>query len=417
MNINENELIKLYGEDQLDRQKARYKAAEENFVREFGEQSGVRVFSAPGRTEVSGNHTDHNNGKVLAAAVNLDIIAYTVPTDDGIITVKSEGYPLFTVDTKELEAKADEKDTTPALVRGVAAGFANNGLKIGGFKAYMTSDVMKGSGVSSSAAFEVLVASILSGLYNDNTVSAVKAAQISQFAENKYFGKPSGLLDQMAASVGGFVYVDFKKTQYPVIEPIEFNINQYGYTLCIVDTKGSHADLTPEYAAIPAEMKSVAAALGKTVLREVGEEEFFAKMGELRKKCGDRAVLRAAHFFDENNRVEKAAEALKSGDIDTFLAAINASGNSSYKFLQNVYANKNPEEQGVAVGLYTAERVLGGKGASRVHGGGFAGTIQAFVPNELLDEFVKAENAVFGEGSCHKLFIRPVGGVEVNAEF
>lgn len=417
MNINENELIKLYGEDQLDRQKARYKAAEENFVREFGEQSGVRVFSAPGRTEVSGNHTDHNNGKVLAAAVNLDIIAYTVPTDDGIITVKSEGYPLFTVDTKELEAKADEKDTTPALVRGVAAGFANNGLKIGGFKAYMTSDVMKGSGVSSSAAFEVLVASILSGLYNDNTVSAVKAAQISQFAENKYFGKPSGLLDQMAASVGGFVYVDFKKTQYPVIEPIEFNINQYGYTLCIVDTKGSHADLTPEYAAIPAEMKSVAAALGKTVLREVGEEEFFAKMGELRKKCGDRAVLRAAHFFDENNRVEKAAEALKSGDIDTFLAAINASGNSSYKFLQNVYANKNPEEQGVAVGLYTAERILGGKGASRVHGGGFAGTIQAFVPNELLDEFVKAENAVFGEGSCHKLFIRPVGGVEVSAEF
>lgn len=415
MNINENELIKLYGEDQLDRQKARYKAAEESFVREFGEQSGVRVFSAPGRTEVSGNHTDHNNGKVLAAAVNLDIIAYTVPTDDGIITVKSEGYPLFTVDTKELEAKADEKDTTPALVRGVAAGFAKNGLKIGGFKAYMTSDVMKGSGVSSSAAFEVLVASILSGLYNDNIVSAVKAAQISQFAENEYFGKPSGLLDQMAASVGGFVYVDFRKTQYPVIEPIEFNINQYGYTLCIVDTKGSHADLTPEYAAIPAEMKSVAAALGKTVLREVDEEEFFTQMGELRKKCGDRAVLRAAHFFDENNRVEKAAEALKSGDIDTFLAAINASGNSSYKFLQNVYANKNPEEQGVAVGLYTAERVLGGKGASRVHGGGFAGTIQAFVPNELLDEFVKAENAVFGEGSCHKLFIRPVGGVEVNA--
>lgn len=415
MTINENELIKLYDEDQLDRQKARYKAAEESFVREFDEQSGVRVFSAPGRTEVSGNHTDHNNGKVLAAAVNLDIIAYTVPTDDGIITVKSEGYPLFTVDTKELEAKADEKDTTPALVRGVAAGFAKNKLKIGGFKAYMTSDVMKGSGVSSSAAFEVLVASILSGLYNDNTVSAVKAAQISQFAENEYFGKPSGLLDQMAASVGGFVYVDFRKTQHPVIEPIEFNINQYGYTLCIVDTKGSHADLTPEYAAIPAEMKSVAAAFGKTVLREVDEEEFFTKMGELRKKCGDRAVLRAAHFFDENNRVEKAAEALKSGDIDTFLTAIKASGNSSYKFLQNVYANKNPEEQGVAVGLYTAERVLGGKGASRVHGGGFAGTIQAFVPNELLDEFVKAENAVFGEGSCHKLFIRPVGGVEVNA--
>lgn len=415
MNINEKELIKLYGEDQLERQKARYAAAEEGFVKEFGAQDGIRVFSAPGRTEVSGNHTDHNNGKVLAAAVNLDIIAYTVPTDDGIITVKSEGYPLFTVDTKELEPKEDEKDSTPALVRGVAAGLANNGLKIGGFKAYMTSDVMKGSGVSSSAAFEVLVASILSGLYNNNAVSAVKAAQISQYAENVYFGKPSGLLDQMAASVGGFVFVDFQKTQYPIIVPIEFNISKYGYTLCIVDTKGSHADLTPEYAAIPVEMKSVAAALGKTVLREADEEGFFANIAELRKKCGDRAVLRAAHFFDENRRVEKAADALKSGDIDTFLEAIKASGNSSYKFLQNVYANKSPEEQGVAIGLYTAERVLGGKGASRVHGGGFAGTIQAFVPNELLDEFVKAENSVFGEGSCHKLFIRPVGGTEINA--
>lgn len=413
MNISDTKLIEIYGEEALECQKARYISAEESFIKEFGEQNGLRVFSAPGRTEVSGNHTDHNNGKVLAAAVDLDIIAYTVPTDDGIITVKSEGYPMFSVDTKELEPKAEEKDSTPALVRGVAAGFAKNGLKIGGFKAYMTSNVMKGSGVSSSAAFEVLIASILSGLYNDNTVSAVKAAQISQFAENEYFGKPSGLLDQMAASVGGFVYIDFKKPQYPIIVPIEFNISKYGYTLCIVDTKGSHADLTPEYAAIPSEMKSVAGALGKTVLREVDEEEFFTNIADLRRKCGDRAVLRAAHFFDENKRVDKAADALRNGDIDSFLAVINASGNSSYKFLQNVYANKNPEEQGVALGLYTAERVLGGKGASRVHGGGFAGTIQAFVPNELLDEFIKAENAVFGEGSCHKLFIRPVGGTEI----
>lgn len=416
MNIKDSELIRLYGEDALDRQKTRYKNAEESFIKEFGAQDGVRIFSAPGRTEVSGNHTDHNNGKVLAAAVNLDIIAFAVPTDDGIITVKSEGYPLFKVDTKELEPKAEEKDSTPALVRGVAAGFVKNSLKIGGFNAYMTSDVMKGSGVSSSAAFEVLVASILSGLYNDNTVSAVKAAQISQFAENEYFGKPSGLLDQMAASVGGFVYIDFKKTQYPIIVPIEFNISDYGYTLCIVDTKGSHADLTPEYAAIPSEMKSVAAALGKTVLREADEDEFFARIGELRKTCGDRAVLRAAHFFDENKRVEAAAEALKSGDIDSFLAAVRASGNSSYKFLQNVYANKAPNEQGVAMGLYTAERVLGNKGASRVHGGGFAGTIQAFVPNELLSEFIYAQDAIFGEGSCHKLFIRPVGGTEMGLE-
>lgn len=415
MNIKDSELIKLYGENALERQKARYKAAEESFVKEFGATDGIRVFSAPGRTEVSGNHTDHNNGKVLAAAVDLDIIAYTVPTDDGIITIKSEGYPIFSIDTRNLEVKADEKDSTPALVRGVAAGFEKNNLKIGGFKAYMTSDVMKGSGVSSSAAFEVLVASILSGLYNDNAVSAVKAAQISQFAENEYFGKPSGLLDQMAASVGGFVYVDFKKTQYPIIMPIEFNINSYGYTLCIVDTKGSHADLTPEYSAIPTEMKAVASALGKTVLREADEEEFFSNIAKLREKCGDRAVLRAAHFFDENKRVESAADALKNSDINSFLAVIKASGNSSYKYLQNVYANKNPEEQGVALGLYIAERVLGERGASRVHGGGFAGTIQAFVPNELLDEFVKAENAVFGEGSCHKLFIRPVGGTEINA--
>lgn len=415
MNIKDSELIKLYGENALEGQKARYKAAEESFVKEFGQTDGIRIFSAPGRTEVSGNHTDHNNGKVLAAAVDLDIIAYTVPTDDGIITIKSEGYPIFSIDTKDLEAKADEKDSTPALVRGVAAGFEKNNLKIGGFKAYMTSNVMKGSGVSSSAAFEVLVASILSGLYNDNAVSAVKAAQISQFAENEYFGKPSGLLDQMAASVGEFVYIDFKKTQYPIIMPIEFNINSYGYTLCIVDTKGSHADLTPEYAAIPAEMKEVAKALGKTVLRETDEEEFFSNIAILREKCGDRAVLRAAHFFDENKRVESAADALKNSDINSFLAVIKASGNSSYKYLQNVYANKNPDEQGVALGLYIAERVLGEKGASRVHGGGFAGTIQAFVPNELLDEFVKAENAVFGEGSCHKLFIRPVGGTEINA--
>lgn len=415
MNIKDSELIKLYGENALERQKARYKAAEESFVKEFGQANGIRIFSAPGRTEISGNHTDHNNGKVLAAAVDLDIIAYTVPTDDGIITIKSEGYPIFSIDTKDLEAKADEKNSTPALVRGVAAGFKKNNLKLGGFRAYMTSDVMKGSGVSSSAAFEVLVASILSGLYNDNAVSAVKAAQISQFAENEYFGKPSGLLDQMAASVGGFVYIDFKKTQYPIIMPIEFNISSYGYTLCIVDTKGSHADLTPEYSAIPAEMKEAAKALGKTVLREANEEEFFSNIAKLREECGDRAVLRAAHFFDENKRVEAAADALKNSDMNSFLAAIKASGNSSYKYLQNVYANKNTDEQGVALGLYIAERILGEKGASRVHGGGFAGTIQAFVPNELLDEFIKAENAVFGEGSCHKLFIRPVGGTEINA--
>lgn len=411
MKINDSELIKLYGEEAVERQKVRFKAAEESFEREFGSIDGARIFSAPGRTEVCGNHTDHNRGKVLAAAVNLDIIAYAKPTDDGMITIKSEGYDRFSVDTKDTAVKAEEKDTTKALVRGVVSGFLQNKLYAGGFNAYITSDVMKGSGVSSSAAFEVLIASILSGLYNDNTVSAVKAAQISQYAENEYFGKPSGLLDQMASSVGGFVYIDFKKPKYPIIVPIEFDIAKFGYTLCIVDTKGSHADLTPEYAAIPTEMKSIAKELGKEELRDADESEFFSKLGALREKCGDRAVLRAAHFFDENARVDKAAEALKMGDIESFFAAVKASGDSSYKYLQNIY--KFPREQGVAMGLYIAGRVLGNSGASRVHGGGFAGTIQAFVPNALLEWFIREEESVFGEGSCHKLSIRPVGGIEL----
>lgn len=413
MNISDAQLVKLYGADALYKQKKRYENAAENFIEIFGKNDGVRIFSASGRTEISGNHTDHNCGKVLAAAVDLDVIAIVVPTDDGVITVKSEGFDIISVDTADLAVREDEKNTSAALIRGVAAGFNDSNLKVGGFKAYMTSNVLKGSGVSSSAAFEVLVGNILSGLYNGSAVSAVKIAQIAQYAENEYFGKPSGLLDQMASSVGGFVAIDFRNTTAPVIVPIEFDIAKYGYSLCIVDTKGSHADLTPEYAAIPEEMKAAAAVFGKTVLREVDEEEFRANISKVREKCGDRAALRALHFFDENNRVDRAAEALKSGDIDSFLAVINESGNSSYKYLQNVFAATNSSEQGVSMGLYTAEKVLCGRGASRVHGGGFAGTIQAFVPDDILDEFIKAEEAVFGEGSCHRLYIRPVGGTEI----
>ncbi len=413
MNISDAQLTRLYGADALYKQKKRYESAAENFIEIFGKNDGVRIFSASGRTEISGNHTDHNCGKVLAAAVDLDVIAIVVPTDDGVITVKSEGFDIITVDTADLAVREDEKNTSAALIRGVAAGFNNSNLKVGGFKAYMTSNVLKGSGVSSSAAFEVLVGNILSGLYNGSAVSAVKIAQIAQYAENEYFGKPSGLLDQMASSVGGFVAIDFRNTNAPVIVPIEFDIARYGYSLCIVDTKGSHADLTPEYAAIPEEMKAAAAVFGKTVLREVDEEEFRANISKVREKCGDRAVLRALHFFDENKRVDRAAEALKSGDIDSFLAVINESGNSSYKYLQNVFAVTKSAEQGVSMGLYTAEKVLGGRGASRVHGGGFAGTIQAFVPDDILDEFIKAEEAIFGEGSCHRLYIRPVGGTEI----
>ena len=413
MNISENTLTMLYGRSAAEAQKARYEAAEKAFEEIFGANDGVRIFSAPGRTEVSGNHTDHNNGKVMAAAVDLDVIAFVVPTDDNIIDIKSEGFPRMSVDVSDLSVHDEEVNGTAALIRGVAAGLKNSGFSIGGFKAYATSNVLKGSGVSSSAAFEVLIGTILSHLYNNGEVTAVKIAQIAQYAENVYFGKPSGLMDQMASSVGGFITIDFKDTEAPVINSISFDLDSYGYSLCIVDTKGSHADLTPEYAALPAEMKSAAAVFGKNVLREVDEADFRENISAVREKCGDRAVLRALHFYDENKRVEKAAQALEGKDIDSFLDAIKSSGNSSFKYLQNIFAVSKPAEQGVSLGLYTAETILDGKGASRVHGGGFAGTIQAFVPNDLLEDFISAEEKIFGEGSCHKLYIRPVGGIEV----
>lgn len=413
MNISENTLKMLYGTAAAEAQKARYEAAEKAFEDIFGANDGVRIFSAPGRTEVSGNHTDHNNGKVMAAAVDLDVIAFVVPTDDNVIDIKSEGFPRMSVDVSDLSVHEDEVNGTAALIRGVAAGLKNSGFNIGGFKAYATSNVLKGSGVSSSAAFEVLIGTILSHLYNNGEVSAVKIAQIAQYAENVYFGKPSGLMDQMASSVGGFITIDFKDTENPVINSISFDLASNGYSLCIVDTKGSHADLTPEYAALPTEMKAAAAVFGKKVLREVDEEEFMANISAVREKCGDRAVLRALHFYNENKRVEKAAQALESSDVNAFLDVINASGNSSFKYLQNIFAVSKPTEQGMSLGLFTAEAVLNGRGASRVHGGGFAGTIQAFVPNDILDDFIAAEEKIFGEGSCHKLYIRPVGGIEV----
>ncbi len=416
MNISKEQIKKLYGENAVSAQLERYAAAEKSFAEIFGSAEGVRIFSAPGRTEVSGNHTDHNCGKVLAAAVDLDAIAFVIPTDDGIIDIKSEGFPRLIVDTADLTVHEEEKNGTAALIRGVAAGLVNDGCKIGGFKAYATSNVLQGSGVSSSAAFEVLIGTILSGLYNNGDVSAVKIAQIAQYAENVYFGKPSGLMDQMASSVGGFITIDFKDTENPVINAISYDFGSSGYSLCIVDTKGSHADLTPEYAALPTEMKAAAAVFGKNVLREVDEDKFMAEISAVREKCGDRAVLRALHFYDENKRVDKAEAALKNGDIDAFLSVINASGNSSFKYLQNIFAVSKPMEQGVSLGLYTAEKALCGRGASRVHGGGFAGTIQAFVPNDILADFVAAEEKIFGEGSCHCLYIRPAGGTEIVTE-
>ncbi len=405
----------LYGKENENAQTERYKKAVDNFKELYG-NSEYRIFSASGRTEVGGNHTDHNLGKVLAAGVSLDVIAIVRKTDDNVIEMKSEGFPKDIVDLSDLSVIDDEKGNSSALIRGVAAGFKNKNYGIGGFKAYTTSNVLKGSGLSSSAAFEVLIGTILNYLYNDLKATNVEIAQIAQYAENEYFGKPSGLMDQMASSVGSFITIDFKDAESPVIEKIDFDFAKCGYSLCIVDTKGSHEDLTPEYAAIPDEMKSVAKFFGKKVLREITISDVLKNITVLRKKFGDRAVLRSLHFLDENETVEREANALKNGDFNAFLKEVTRSGNSSYKYLQNIYANKNPQEQGLAIGLNLAEMVLDGEGACRVHGGGFAGTIQAFVPNDKLDKFKETLNGCFGEGSCHIISIRPVGGIEVADE-
>ncbi|MDE7295055.1 MAG: galactokinase [Oscillospiraceae bacterium] len=410
MNIPENILKTLYGE-KAEAQKKRYEALAEKFAGLYGE-GDIRFFSAPGRTEVGGNHTDHNHGCVMAAAVDLDVIAAVREEEGSVVRVKSEGFPEDVVDISDLSVKEAEKNTSAALIRGVAAGFKNAGLPVKGFTAYTTSNVLKGSGLSSSAAFEVLIGTIFSHLCGSD-VDSVKIAQIAQYAENVYFGKPSGLMDQMASSVGGFITIDFEDTENPVIESIPFDFGGSGYSLCIVDTKGNHADLTPEYAAIPAEMKSVAGFFGKSYLREITREQLTENIAAVREKCGDRAVARAYHFFDDNDRVGREANALKSGDINEFLRLVTESGNSSFKYLQNIFPVKSPEEQGLVLGLYTAEKVLGGRGAVRVHGGGFAGTIQAFVPNDLLENYRNALENIFGEGSCYVLSIRPVGGVEI----
>lgn len=399
---------------QLGADPSRFAGLISMFKEHFGGDH-VRFFSAPGRSEICGNHTDHNRGKVMAAAVDLDVIAAVLPTGDDTVTVKSEGYPEDTVSLDSLTPKDSEKNTSAALIRGVLAGIKARGYNIGGFKAYTRSNVLKGSGLSSSAAFEVLIGTVLSGLFNGGEVSPVEIAQIAQYAENEFFGKPSGLMDQMASSVGGFTKIDFNDPENPVIESVSLDLGEHGHRLCIVDTRGNHADLTPDYAAIPAEMKAVAGFFGKGFLREISRDDVIKNIAEIRKAAGDRAVLRALHFFDENGRVDELAEAIKSGDFSAFLGVINRSGESSYKYLQNVYSSLHPDEQGVSLAIYLANSLLGGTGAARVHGGGFAGTIQAFVPEEKLGAFVTGMEEVFGEGSCYVLNIRPYGGAEVLA--
>lgn len=408
------ELPLLYKAENLEQQRARYEKAIKSYKEYFAsEGENIRIFSAPGRTEVGGNHTDHNCGKVLAAGVDLDIIAIVEPLEESVAVIKSEGFDENRILLDELQVVESEKNGANALLRGVAAGFKNKGFKIGGFKAYTTSNVLKGSGLSSSAAFEVLVGTIFSYIYNEGRVDPVKIAQIAQYAENVYFGKPSGLMDQMASSVGGFVAIDFKDVESPIIENVNVDFDAFGHALCIIDTKGDHADLTDDYAAIPREMKAVAEYFSVPVLRQICKHDIILNMNTLRAKFGDRAVLRSLHFFEENKRVEKLVNALKRKDFQAFLDSINESGNSSYKYLQNVFSAGHVEQQGLGIGLNIAEYTLERKGASRVHGGGFAGTIQAFVPFELLKEFKMEMEKVFGSGSCHVLKIRPVGGCEV----
>ena len=371
------------------------------------------VFSAPGRTEISGNHTDHQHGCVLAAAVNLETVADVCLNGTNTIRVQSEGYPALEVSLDDLAVREEEKNTTAALIRGVASCFAQKGAKLEGFDAAVSSTVLPGSGLSSSAAFEVLFGTILNELFYDKRLSAVEIAQIGQYAENVYFGKPCGLMDQMASSVGGLVYIDFEDPAQPKIEKINFDLAKAGYALCIIDSGADHADLTDEYAAIPTELKEVCRFFGKDVLRQIPEEEFLEKLPELRKQVSDRAILRAIHVYQENKRVKILASALRNEDLYAFFHMVRQSGQSSWMYLQNIYPSGAVAKQEVAVALTLCDTLLHGRGAYRVHGGGFAGTVQAFVPFDLLTKFKSEIERVLGEGKCHVLNIRADGGIRV----
>jgi galactokinase len=399
-------------ESKIDYQTARYIKAIEAFESAFGVNE-VEIFSAPGRSEIGGNHTDHQHGEVLAASINNDAIGIVRPISENQVQVISDGYDLITISLDDLELKESEKESTTALIKGVLAGLKDRNYKIGGFQAYITSDVLIGAGLSSSAAFETIIGTIISGLYNDMSISAIEIAIIGQYAENVYFGKPCGLLDQMTCSVGNLVHVDFLDPANPVVERVEFDFAKQGYSLCITDTKGSHADLTEDYAAIPTEMKAAAACFGKEYLRQVSKEELFAGLPMVREKAGDRAALRAIHFVEETERAALETKALSDGDFAGFLKLVKASGNSSFKYLQNVYSNHDVNHQNVSIALAVSDSILGENGVSRVHGGGFAGTIQAFVKNEAVAEYKAAMDGVFGEGSCSVLMIRKYGGMKV----
>lgn len=411
----DSRFCEIYGSAALETQKARYLHAVEEFEKLYGADREAALYSVAGRSELSGNHTDHNHGCVIAASIDLDIIAVASPSAGSVVRVKSEGFPEDVVDFGVYNAPNPARyEKSDSLIAGMVAGFRKEGLAVGGFDAYTTSNVLKGSGISSSAAFEDMIGNILNYVYNDGKVSNVEIAKLAQYAENRFFGKPCGLMDQMACAVGGIIAIDFRDPSAPVIEQTDFDLSAAGYNLCIVNTGGNHADLTGDYASVPAEMKSVAAYFGKEVLRDTDENAVLAAIPALREKVGDRAILRALHFFAENRRVAAQKAALKAGDLDTFLANVIASGRSSFCYLQNVYTTKNVSEQGLSLALCLAERVLSGKRAAwRVHGGGFAGTIQAFVPTEDVAEFRAVMDAAFGEGRCMVLRVRPEGALRV----
>lgn len=391
------------------------KRLDAGFAAAFG-GTAERYFSAPGRTEVSGNHTDHQRGRVLAGAVNLDTVAAVRVNGTDVIRVQSKGYPLCQVRLDALEPVAAEINSTPALIRGVAARFAQLGCKVGGFDAYCESTVLPGSGLSSSAAFEVLFGTIINHLFFDGKVTQPEIAQIGQYAENVFFGKPCGLMDQTASAVGGLVTIDFADKAHPDIRPVHFDFSTTGHALCIIDSRADHADLTDEYAAVPGEMRAVCEYFGKDVVTEIPEADFYAAIPALREKCGDRAVMRVIHEYNENRRVPQQVACLESGDFEGFLRLTKESGFSSWMYLQNVIPAGYVKQQAMAVALGLCEHYLQGRGAYRVHGGGFAGTVQAFVPFDLLESFRAGIDAALGEGACHVLSIRPQGGVEMEVE-
>ena len=399
----------------LKLEKGQKEILDSGFAAAFGGMPD-RYFSAPGRTEIGGNHTDHQRGRVLAAAVNLDTRAAVRVNGTSTVRILSKGYPLCTVSLDVLVPQADEVNTTPALVRGVCARFAELGCRVSGFDAYCESTVLPGSGLSSSAAFEVLIGTIVNGLFFENRVNQPEIAQIGQYAENVFFGKPCGLMDQTASAVGNLVTIDFFDKDHPVITPVDFDFSACGHALCIIDSQASHADLTDEYAAIPGELKQVCAYFGKEVLTQIPEADFFAAIPALRKQVPDRAVMRAIHFYQENARVPQQVEALRENNFPRFLELVKQSGYSSYMYLQNVIPAGYTAHQDVAIALALCEHYLQGQGAYRVHGGGFAGTVQAFVPFGLLESFRNGIDAVLGQGACHVLSIRPQGGVEMEVE-